>query len=101
MPSPIDDSLLRGVKKLQLMFNFLADLNRKWWPTEGGLLSYVSGKLQLSDGGVLEKAEGVLGTRRWILGSRWELQQIGGLIAGMQRRMLWSHGENVLRCRRI
>lgn len=101
MPSPVDESLLRGVKKLQLMFDFLADLNRKRWPTEGGLLSYVSGKLQLSDGAVLEKAEGVLGTRRWILGSRWELQQIGGFIVGMQRRMLWSHGENVLRCRRI
>ena len=83
------------------MFNFLANLNRKRWPTDGGLLSYVSRKLQLSDGGALEKAEGVLGTCWWILGSRWELQQIGGFIVGMQRRMLWSHGENVLRCRRI
>lgn len=97
MPSPVDENLLRGVKKLQLMFDFLEDLNRKRWPTEDGLLSYVSGKLQLRDGGVLEKAEGVLGTRRWILGSRWEPQQIGGFIVGM----LWSHGENVLRCRRI
>lgn len=44
------------------MFDFLANLNRKQWPTDGGLLSYVSRKLQLSDGGALEKAEGVLGT---------------------------------------
>lgn len=38
------------------MFDFLANLNRKRWPTGGGLLSYVSRKLQLSDGGALEEA---------------------------------------------
>ena len=38
------------------MFDFLANLNRKRWPTTGVLLSYVSRKLQLSDGGALEEA---------------------------------------------
>lgn len=51
MPSPIDERLLvECEQKLQLMFDFLANLNRKRWPTGGGLLSYVSRKLQLSDG---------------------------------------------------
>lgn len=81
------------------MFDFLANLNReKRWPTGGGLLSYVSRKLQLSDGGALESRE------CWVpangsLGADGSCSRSGGCIVGMERRMLQVPlCKNVLRC---